>query len=205
VTIKPRDSGEIAIEWSHVHPNSGVTSATVKRDSNGRALPLIVYDNAYAAVSNMATVVAASPHIAIIIDKAVPLHPGAELMTIALGPQGDNDKDNDNTYSKEGMASIGTGTTKAPVIPDGCPISIETDNHVKFLTQIQKADVIVHINEFVDYALAHFNDVDALTDYLNQIFAKVSQAAGVGTGTGALAGYASVEVTKKHMTLAKVS
>jgi hypothetical protein len=204
VTIKPRETGEIAIEWSHVYPSTGVTSSTVRRDRNGKALPIIIYDNAYAAVSNMVAIVTASPHIAMIFDKAIPLRPGAELMTIALGSAAAPIPGRTDTSKSASSAESISTSSVAVAEPDGCPISVETDANVKFLAQIEKADVIIHLNEYISFMLAHFNDLPALQIYVNSILGKVSQVAGVGTGSSALATYAKVEVTIKHLTLMKV-
>lgn len=202
VTIKPRETGEIGIEWSHVYPSTGTTSHTIRRDKRGKALPLIVFDNAYAAVSNIASIVTASPHIAIIIDKAMPLRPGADLMTIALGP---TVQDHHRGHQGSSITTTGRDAVAVPVAavtPDGCPISVETNDHVKLLAQIPKADITMHLNEFISFILAHFTDTDALTDYINTILSKVEVTAG---GASNRSNFALTEISKKHVVLAKVS
>ena len=89
-----------------------------------------IYNTYPVDIHTLVSLVTVSPHIALIVDAPVTLKPGVELLTIAVGPQlASKFSAVDNNPNPSSASSA-----KKP--PAGCPIAIQTDQHVKFLAQV---------------------------------------------------------------------
>ncbi len=117
------------------------------------------YSNGVLVVHNMISATALCPHISLVVDCPVTLKPGSELLTVAIGPREEGwkpfgatvepltqyplpgegaDDDDDDVWLQRNMNS--RVRKSAPAKPaGGCPILVQTDKHVKFLTQVRRS------------------------------------------------------------------
>lgn len=167
------EDAALSEEWKHL---------LIKREKQWQSLKRTLQDHPRGdEADTLLSVITKRPKISVIVDRKTEFKSGAELVTVNVG-KFDKPLANPSKKSKrqsatgeanvsvdgpsEAAAAIGDDGSAEPADEDGVPIAVHTAGEIRLFTQIESAEVSLHLPTLLRFVLAHFADLTLLRQYL---------------------------------------
>jgi hypothetical protein len=171
--LSPEDVAALSEEWKHL---------LIKREKQWQSLKRTLQDHPRGdEADTLLSVISKRPKISVIVNRKAEFKSGAELVSVEIG-KFEKSVPQVRTKSKDSSGAAKDTEVSEHVADDanneeeenvkneeeeeGVPISVHTAGEIRLFTQIESAEVSLHLPTLLRFVLAHFADLELLRQYL---------------------------------------